>query len=70
MWLMGYIESRRHAIIVVGVVVVIAVVVDIAEVRGAQQGRKRSTTIRLKRHLTYDIINVRAYSPRTISPFV
>ena len=34
----GYIESRRHAIIVVGVVVVVvAVVVDIAEVRGTQQ---------------------------------
>ena len=37
----GHIESRRHAIIVVGVVVVVvAVVVDIAEVRRALQAAR------------------------------
>lgn len=42
-------ESRRHAIIVVGVVVVVVtVVIDITEVRRAQQGREHDTTTRLK----------------------
>lgn len=41
-------ESRRHAIIVVGVVVVVAVVIDITEVRRAQQDREHDTTTRLK----------------------